>query len=279
MTALANCANEDGRSVYPSIPRIMINTGLGRTAVRNNLKTLRAMKLIILVKGAGQHRANEWAINLELLKAMHHEDLDEHGRLRKWVAEQAEEEAVDLAEDDSGDETAPQGVTKRPSETPEVEIQGVTKRPSEVPEGHLESPEGHLVDSRGSLGDPYPSYTRHIHHPSIKSGDESQKIWAEVIEVIAINQRKVPGCVTNAERVARRYLASTSILETDGETFVLVVKDGNLAMVQDRYRMYIQQTLVGMGFHRPGKPPMPPEIIFREPNMSPGSSNATIGAD
>lgn len=70
MLALADYANEEGRSIYPSVETISKRTSLTERAVRKTLSDLRKRGVIVIVKRSGQHRANEYAIDVTTLKGM-----------------------------------------------------------------------------------------------------------------------------------------------------------------------------------------------------------------
>jgi hypothetical protein len=75
LLALADHANEEGSSVFPSVQRLTIKTGLGERAVRKCLGDFRDSKLLLVVHKAGQHRPTEYAINVQKLTDLRHPDL------------------------------------------------------------------------------------------------------------------------------------------------------------------------------------------------------------
>ena len=77
LLALADHANEDGNSIYPSVNRVVIKTGLSERAVRKALSELRNENLLIVVRESTQHFPTEYAINLRKLQSLKHPDLQE----------------------------------------------------------------------------------------------------------------------------------------------------------------------------------------------------------
>src|SRR5205085_11509747 len=69
LLALADHANDDGRSIYPSVGRLAHKCGLTERAVQLQLHELRDQNLIRLLGPLGPHATNEYEINVSTLKA------------------------------------------------------------------------------------------------------------------------------------------------------------------------------------------------------------------
>jgi DnaD/phage-associated family protein len=76
LLALADHANEDGRSIYPSVWRLTIKTGFGERAIRKGLAELREKKILIVVRPATQHFPTEYSININKLRELRNPELD-----------------------------------------------------------------------------------------------------------------------------------------------------------------------------------------------------------
>lgn len=71
MLSLADHANEEGKSIYPSVNRLCEKTSLGERTVRRTLGELRADLGLIRITGhSTMTHPNEYAINVKALKAM-----------------------------------------------------------------------------------------------------------------------------------------------------------------------------------------------------------------
>ena len=75
LLALADHANEDGNSIYPSVSRVVIKTGLSERAVRKALSELRDQKVLVVIRESTQHFPTEYAINMKKLQSLKHPDL------------------------------------------------------------------------------------------------------------------------------------------------------------------------------------------------------------
>ncbi len=69
LLALADHANDDGRSCYPGIERLTTKSGLGERQVQRVLRRLTDKNLIAPVRyaGGGRGHATEWELNVELI--------------------------------------------------------------------------------------------------------------------------------------------------------------------------------------------------------------------
>lgn len=73
MLSLADHANEEGRSIYPSVKRICDKTSLRERVVRRTLSELRDTDGLNLIRITGQstmNHPNEYAINIKALRKM-----------------------------------------------------------------------------------------------------------------------------------------------------------------------------------------------------------------
>jgi hypothetical protein len=69
LLALADFANDDGRSIYPSIGKLCRKTSLTTRSVQNQLKKLRAFK-VLGYEHIGKNRPSTYFINIEELTRM-----------------------------------------------------------------------------------------------------------------------------------------------------------------------------------------------------------------
>ena len=67
MLSLADHANDDGRSIYPSVARLCRKTSISERAVRGTLSDLRKMQIITIAKSSSQHFPTEYTINIRNL--------------------------------------------------------------------------------------------------------------------------------------------------------------------------------------------------------------------
>lgn len=66
---LADCARDDGSSIFPSIITIATETGLSRRAVQGSMRTFRSMGLLKVVRrGGGRNFATRYRMDLEALE-------------------------------------------------------------------------------------------------------------------------------------------------------------------------------------------------------------------
>ena len=72
MLALADHANEEGKSIYPSVQRVCDKTALGERVVRRTLSELRGedVGLIRVVRKSKFHSTTEYAINVKNLRSL-----------------------------------------------------------------------------------------------------------------------------------------------------------------------------------------------------------------
>lgn len=84
-TKLADCANDEGENIWPSVERIARETEISKRAVQNALAALREMQFIRLVEDGGHGRGstNVYEINLAVLARMKLETQ------RKWAEQDA----------------------------------------------------------------------------------------------------------------------------------------------------------------------------------------------
>ena len=76
LLAMADHANDYGKSIYPAVRRLEIKTGLSERTVQSTLKELRdELKLITITNPASQHKANEYEIDLQKLYQMWHPEV------------------------------------------------------------------------------------------------------------------------------------------------------------------------------------------------------------
>jgi hypothetical protein len=65
---LADCARDDGSSIFPSIDTIATETGLSVRSVRNSMRTFRTMGLLRVVRGGGgRNLSTRYRMDLEIL--------------------------------------------------------------------------------------------------------------------------------------------------------------------------------------------------------------------
>jgi len=65
--SLADHAEHDGTSVYPSLKTLSEKTRQHRSTVKRHVKTMLDSGILILVRGESQHKAREYAFNLNML--------------------------------------------------------------------------------------------------------------------------------------------------------------------------------------------------------------------
>jgi hypothetical protein len=65
--AVANHANEDGESIFPSVERLTIYTALSERTVRAVLGQLRDLKVIVVTREATHNRPTEYALDYDKL--------------------------------------------------------------------------------------------------------------------------------------------------------------------------------------------------------------------
>jgi hypothetical protein len=71
LLALADCGNDDGRSIYPSAGTLAKKTAYSERRVRLALAELREAELIKVVNIHRQHKTTDYCINIEKLRSMH----------------------------------------------------------------------------------------------------------------------------------------------------------------------------------------------------------------
>jgi len=77
LLALADHANDDGLSVYPSVKRIAWKTSLSERTVRTKLKLLREQGFIKIEKLSKVHKANEYSMDIDkIITDMHRGAVD-----------------------------------------------------------------------------------------------------------------------------------------------------------------------------------------------------------
>lgn len=70
LLALADWADDDGSSIYPSIRRIAWKTGISVSAIKRRMSRLRQLGVLLVVsKGGGKFKTTEYALNLAILPA------------------------------------------------------------------------------------------------------------------------------------------------------------------------------------------------------------------
>ena len=97
LLALSDHAKEDGTDVYPSIWRIIWKTGYSETQVRDIMRSLMKMGILILVHKGGQHDGdvNRYRIDLKAIPMLQ--------EFKDWLAERRADEKKKTTE------TAPSG--------------------------------------------------------------------------------------------------------------------------------------------------------------------------
>lgn len=65
MVCLARHVNEQTGKCFPSVERLMRCSGLGERAVQTNIKELTKRGFIVIVKGGGRGRANEYVLSVK----------------------------------------------------------------------------------------------------------------------------------------------------------------------------------------------------------------------
>ncbi len=68
MSSLADHADHEGKSIFPSVALIEWKTGYKRRQVQRILRDLRDMGVLVVVKKAGQHRPTEYKFNWKKAK-------------------------------------------------------------------------------------------------------------------------------------------------------------------------------------------------------------------
>src|SRR5258708_6411094 len=65
---LADCANEEGESIYPAVSTVMRETGLSETAVRQALRHFKKWGILLAEGKHERRRTVVYRMNMELLK-------------------------------------------------------------------------------------------------------------------------------------------------------------------------------------------------------------------
>lgn len=68
LLALCDCANDQGRSIYPSIGTLSIKTALSERSIQRSIKTLKGAGLILLTEKSKRYSTNEYAIHVQNLQ-------------------------------------------------------------------------------------------------------------------------------------------------------------------------------------------------------------------
>jgi hypothetical protein len=119
LLAMADCAADDGSSVFLGVERLTWKTELSERSVRESLRHLRLAGLVIITKPASQHRPTRYRINVALIRGARRTGPDDEPGVQEAQVS-----------DESG-----------------------------VQEAQVSEPRGAAGAARGAAGAPYPSVT------------------------------------------------------------------------------------------------------------------------
>jgi len=86
LLAMADCAADDGSSVFLGVERLTWKTELSERTVRESLRHLRRAEVVSVTKTASQHQATHYRINVPLIRGARRAGLDDEPEVQQAQA-------------------------------------------------------------------------------------------------------------------------------------------------------------------------------------------------
>jgi hypothetical protein len=86
LLAMADCAADDGSSVFLGVERLTWKTEISERAVRESLRHLRLAKVVFITKAASQHHPTHYRINVALIRGARRAGLDDESEVQQAQA-------------------------------------------------------------------------------------------------------------------------------------------------------------------------------------------------
>jgi hypothetical protein len=83
LVAMADCAADDGSSVFLGVERLTWKTEFSERSVRESLRHLRLAEVVVVTKAASQHRPTHYQINVPLIRGARRAGLDDEPEVQQ----------------------------------------------------------------------------------------------------------------------------------------------------------------------------------------------------